>query len=187
MRITGGLAKGRLLLPLRNLNIRPTADRIRETIFNIIGQDLQGLNVLDLFAGTGSLGLEALSRGAKGALFIDKSEQAINLIRRNLIHCGFESLGAVSKRDLTKEGIPWHHPLIREGIDLAFLDPPYGSNAIPPLLEELSAKKGLLSRSLAVVESAKDAYLPDSFGGLKMVDCRVYGDTKLTIFAYGVE
>ena len=78
MRITGGEVKGRRLASFRGMNIRPTADRVREAVFNIIGQDLAGLKVLDLFAGTGSMGLESLSRGARQAVFIDKSQQAIN-------------------------------------------------------------------------------------------------------------
>ena len=81
MRITGGQAKNRVLASPKGLKIRPTTDQVREAIFNIIGQDLSGLKVLDLFAGTGSLGLESLSRGALSALFIDSSQQSLDLIK----------------------------------------------------------------------------------------------------------
>jgi 16S rRNA (guanine966-N2)-methyltransferase len=84
MRITGGEVRGRRLESPKGMAIRPTSDRVREAIFNIIGQDLSGLNVLDLFAGTGSLGIEALSRGALHALFVDNSQKSINLIKKNL-------------------------------------------------------------------------------------------------------
>ena len=84
MRITGGQAKGRLLAPLKGLRIRPSSDKVREATFNLLGQEFKGLNVLDLFAGTGSFGIEALSRGALWALFIDHSRYAINLIKKNL-------------------------------------------------------------------------------------------------------
>ncbi|MCP4668497.1 MAG: 16S rRNA (guanine(966)-N(2))-methyltransferase RsmD [Deltaproteobacteria bacterium] len=185
MRITGGQAKGRLLAPLKGMHIRPTADQIRETIFNIIGQDLRGLKVLDLFAGTGSLGLEALSRGAQHVIFIDKSRQALNLIRRNLAICGFENSGSVLRRDLCR-GIPWDNPLMKDAMDLVFLDPPYGKKAIPPLIEELSSKDVLSSGSLVVAESAKKEKLPVSLGEFHMVDTRVYGDTRISLYAYEV-
>ena len=100
MRITGGRSKSRRLSAVKGLNIRPSSDKIRETIFNLIGQDTGGLEVLDLFAGTGSLGIEALSRGASRAVFIDKSKSSIKIIQRNLQLCGFEKSGFILKRDL---------------------------------------------------------------------------------------
>jgi len=186
MRITGGQAKGRILAPLKGMNIRPTADQIRETIFNIVGQDLWGLKALDLFAGTGSLGLEALSRGAQRVIFIDKSRQAVNLVKRNLAICGFESSGSVIRRDLRK-GIPWEHPLMKEAIDLVFLDPPYGKKAIPPMVAKLSTKDVLSPGSLAVAESGKKEKLPLSLGKFQMIDTRVYGDTRISLYAYEVQ
>ena len=109
MRITGGQAKGRLLASLKGWNIRPTSDRVREAVFSLIGQDVTDFKVLDLFAGTGCLGIEALSRGASRALFIDNSIQSIKLIKKNLARCGYESLGFVWKKDLSK-GLPRKHP-----------------------------------------------------------------------------
>jgi 16S rRNA (guanine966-N2)-methyltransferase len=92
----------------------------------------------------------------------------------------------VIRRDLVK-GIPWDYPLMKEAIDLIFLDPPYGKHAIPPLLEEVSTKDVFSSRSLAIAESAKNEELPVSFGELRMVDTRAYGDTRISLYAYGVE
>ena len=91
LRITGGELKGRRLSPFRGPRIRPTSDKVREAIFSLIGQDVQGVRVLDLFAGTGSLGIEALSRGASWVHFVDNSLHSIELIRRNLSLCGYEN------------------------------------------------------------------------------------------------
>ncbi len=181
MRITGGQVKGRLLESPRGLNIRPTTDRVREAIFSIIGQNLSGLKVLDLFAGTGSLGLEALSRGALHTVFIDNSQQSVNLIKKNLALCGYQDFGAVLRRDLVK-GIPRSHPLLKGNFDLIFLDPPYEKNFIIPLLEKLSTTDVLSSRSRVVAELSKNDNLAVSFANLKMVDTRIYGDTKINIY-----
>jgi len=181
MRITGGRAKGRLLASLKGWNIRPTSDRVREAIFNLIGQDMAGFHVLDLFAGTGCLGIEALSRGALQALFIDNSVQSIKLIKKNLERCGYEPLGFILKRDLTK-GLPWKHPLMRGKFDLIFIDPPYEKEMIPPLLRELSDRDLFASPSIAVAETFKTETLPSSLGKLNMLDSRIYGETKITIY-----
>lgn len=173
--------KGRLLASPKGLNIRPTTDQVKEAIFNIIGQDLTGYKVLDLFAGTGCLGIEAMSRGSLHALFIDNSQQSINLIKRNLALCGYRGSRAILRRDLRK-GIPRSHPLLMEGFDLIFLDPPYGGNLIPPLLEKLSTRDLLSSGSRVVAESFKTDRLPVSFGNLEMVDTRLYGDTRISTY-----
>ena len=184
MRITGGQAKGRLLASLRGWNIRPTSDRVREAVFNIIGQDVSGFKVLDLFAGTGCLGIEALSRGAARALFIDNSIQSIKLIKKNLVRCGYESLGSVLKKDLTR-GLPRKHPLLKERFHLIFLDPPYEKEMIPPLLGELSDRDILASPSIAVAESFKTETLPEVLGRFQMVSFRTYGETKISIYRSG--
>jgi len=184
MRITGGQVRGRLLASLRGWNIRPTSDRVREAIFNLIGQDVSGFKVLDLFAGTGCLGIEALSRGASRALFIDNSIQSIKLIKKNLARCGYESLGSVLKKDLTK-GLPQKHLLIKQKFDLIFLDPPYEKRMIPPLLGELSDRDILASPSIAVAECFKTEILPEVLGGLQMVSFRTYGETKISIYHFG--
>jgi len=120
MRITGGKAKGRILASPRGMDIRPTTDRVREAIFNIIGHDLSGLKVLDLFAGTGILGIEALSRGAGLVIFIDKSQRSIKLIKKNLAICGYQSSGKILKLDL-RMGIPKSHPVLNGSYVIAEL------------------------------------------------------------------
>jgi 16S rRNA (guanine966-N2)-methyltransferase len=183
MRITGGQAKGRVLASLKGWNIRPTSDRVREAIFNLIGQDVTGFEILDLFAGTGSLGIEALSRGASRVLFIDNSLQSIKLIKKNLARSGYEPLGFVWKKDLTK-GLPLRHPLLKEKFDLIFVDPPYEKEMIPPLLGELSDRDLLRSPAIAVAESFKTEMLPEVLGKLQMVKSRIYGETKISIYHF---
>jgi 16S rRNA (guanine966-N2)-methyltransferase len=183
MRITGGQAKGRVLASLKGWNIRPTSDRVREAIFNLIGQDVTGFKILDLFAGTGSLGIEALSRGASRVLFIDNSLQSIKLIKKNLARSGYEPLGFVWKKDLTK-GLPLRHPMLKEKFDLIFVDPPYEKEMIPPLLGELSGRDLLGSPAIAVAESFKTEMLPEVLGKLQMVKSRIYGETKISIYHF---
>jgi 16S rRNA (guanine966-N2)-methyltransferase len=186
MRITGGQVKGRRLASLKGLNIRPSSDQVREAIFNIIGQDLSGLKVLDLFAGTGSLGLEALSRGAQRVVFIDNSKQSINLIKNNLDLCGFQRYGEILRRDLRKA--PQQSQFLRgEIFDLVFLDPPYGKDLVPFLLKELPANEILSPLARVVAESSKSDRLPRSLGKLEMGDTRLYGDTRISIYACEVK
>ena len=184
MRITGGQVRGRRLASLKGLDIRPTPDRVREAIFNLLGQDVTGLKVLDLFAGTGSLGIEALSRGAVRALFLDNSPQSVKLMRKNLQLCGFESMGSVLKKDLIR-GLPWRSPLMKRRFELVFIDPPYRKKFIPPLLTELADREVLASPSVVVAESSKAETLPVAIGELQLVNTKTYGETKIHIYHYG--
>ena len=183
MRITGGQDKSRLLATPKGLGIRPTSDRVREAIFNILGQDISGLTVLDLFSGTGSLGLEALSRGALSAYFIDNSQQAIKLIEKNLSLCGYRDRAVIVKKDLGR-GIPRIKILLDETFDLVFMDPPYRKDLIPLMLEDLSDKGILAPKSRVITESSKGERLPDSPGNLEIIDIRWYGDTKVSLYAH---
>ena len=175
MRITGGKARGRILAPLKGSKIRPTSDRVREAIFSLIGQDTTGLRVLDLFAGTGCLGIEAISRGAIEALFVDNSFQSIKLIEKNLDLCGFESVGSVLKMDLSK-GFPGASPLMKEKFDLVFIDPPYKKKVIPQVLTELS---------IVVAETLKADTMSGTLGKLYLDNSKTYGQTKISIYRYG--
>lgn len=182
MRITGGQVRGRRLASSKGLRIRPSSDKVREAIFNLIGQNLTDLKVLDLFAGTGSLGIEALSRGASKVVFIDHSIQSLRLIKKNLALCGYESAGRVLKKDLTR-GLRWKYPLLKK-FDLVFLDPPYEKGLITPILKELSEKEILASSSIVIAESSKADDLPTNIKRLKLVDTRLYGETKIAIYHY---
>jgi 16S rRNA (guanine966-N2)-methyltransferase len=181
MRITGGRLRGRRLASFKGLEIRPTSDRVREAIFDILGHHLTGEKVLDLFAGTGSLGIEALSRGASWALFIDHSPKAIDLIDKNLKLCGLKTEGVVLRKDLLK-GFPRRHRLLEEKVDLVFVDPPYRKGMILPVLEELCGLGILKSPATLVAQSEQKEALPACVGGLEMVKSRIYGDTRITLY-----
>lgn len=179
MRITGGRSRGKTLASLRGMNIRPTSSKVREAVFNILGQDMTGIMVLDLFAGTGILGIEALSRGAEAAVFIDKSDQSIKIINKNLTLCGYEDRCRVLKRDITKGSA---FESLTGGIDLVFIDPPYGKGIIPPVLMMLSRCGILSERAFVMTESSKNDLLPERSGTILLFDTRIYGETKIDIY-----
>ena len=181
MRITGGSSRGRVLASVKGLNIRPTSSKVREAIFNILGNDITDKNILDLFAGTGCLGIEALSRGALQAFFIDNSHQSVGLIGKNLIRCGFEGSGFVLKQNILK-GIVHAEKLRKGSIGLVFIDPPYGRNIIPPVLKDLLRKGILSSKAIVVCESLDSDELPEIIDQLYLFDVRIYGGTKITIY-----
>ena len=181
MRITGGQIRGKTLAPPKNFKIRPSSGKVREAIFNIIGQDLSGVQALDLFAGTGLLGIEALSRGASGVVFVDQARQACSIIVKNLETAGYAHLGSICKWDLTK-GLPESMPFNKLKYDLVFMDPPYGSLLIPGLMEDLKENNCLSPDAIVVVETAKRQDITNSGHFFSLVKTRVYGDTKITIF-----
>jgi 16S rRNA (guanine966-N2)-methyltransferase len=175
--------RGRRLASFKGLDIRPTSDRVREAIFDLLGHHLPGEKVLDLFAGTGSLGIEALSRGAAWALFIDHSSKAMELIGKNLKLCGLEAQGFALRKDLLK-GFPRRQHLLEEKMDLVFVDPPYRKSMILPVLEELCHLKILGSPSALVAQSEKREVLPPRVRSLQMVKSRVYGETRITLYRH---
>lgn len=181
MRVTGGRVRGRRLATFRGADIRPTSDLVREAIFDLLGQDVSGARVLDLFAGTGSLGIEALSRGASEAVFVDHAPKAVELIRKNLKLCGLEDSGFVLRRNLGR-GLPKTHPVLGQRFDLVFLDPPYDKGFIVPLLEDLDQQGVLAEVSRVVAQSEKKNALPEVVGSLKAAKVRTYGATRVTLF-----
>lgn len=183
MRIIAGAAKGRRLSTPRDRRIRPTSDRVKESLFNILNVRLESfkeLRVLDLFAGTGNLGIEALSRGASEALFIDENREAADLIRKNLVATGMAGRGKIIQKEVLSV-----LKTLGEGplYDIIFLDPPYGMNLVPKALEVLHS---LLSgpEAIVVAETAARETVPDEAGYLKQVDRRTYGDTALTFYRF---
>jgi len=178
MRVVGGRFGGRTLASPRSQAIRPTADRLRESLFNILvhayGDPVTGARVLDLYAGTGALGLEALSRGAAFALFIDDAAEARELLRENIAALGLGGVTRIFRRDVTRLGPA--HPL--EPFSLAFLDPPYGKGLAEKAL--VSARDGgwLAPGALIVVEEAADAAFSVPIG-FEDVERRRYDDTEM--------
>ena len=190
MRIVGGTAKGRRLQtpskssagPRDSLLIRPTADRAREALFSIIGKAVEGAAVLDLFAGTGALGLEALSRGAQSAVFVDKSSRSIDLIRKNVELCGFSEKAIIIKRDLAKSLSFLEKLLPGKEFSIVFIDPPYRKTLCLKILKELSSGNILASSGIVVAEDDSGNELPESIGSLNMFDRRKYGDTGFWLY-----
>jgi 16S rRNA (guanine966-N2)-methyltransferase len=154
---------------------------VREAIFDLIGHRLEGAKVVDLFAGTGSLGIEALSRGAAWALFVDDSPKAVALIGKNLGLCGLQEQGVIVRKDLLK-GLPRTHRLVEEKADLVFLDPPYRKGMILPVLKAIIRLEMLESHATVVAQSDHREALPPRVGGLETVKSRVYGDTRITLY-----
>jgi 16S rRNA (guanine966-N2)-methyltransferase len=178
MRIVGGQHRGRALAAPRGREIRPTSDRLRESLFNVLvhahGNPVTGARVLDLFAGTGALGLEAMSRGAAFALFVDEGAQARALIRENVATLGLGGTTRIFRRDATKLGAA--HPI--EPFSLVFLDPPYGRGLAGPALTSARSGGWLAPHALVVVEEATGAAFaaPEGFSEIER---RRYDDTEL--------
>ncbi|NCO66794.1 MAG: 16S rRNA (guanine(966)-N(2))-methyltransferase RsmD [Candidatus Aquicultor secundus] len=181
MRVIAGSAKGRKLHAPKGQAIRPTSDRVKEAVFNIIGGRVNDANVLDLFAGTGGFGIEALSRGAKETYFIDTSNEAVRLIKKNLEATGLGDTAIVIKADANKA----IKRLVKDGakFDLIFLDPPYRISV--SFLNAILFTLGhhvLQSDGLLVLEhSAKIE--PRAVEGLDVESTRVYGDTAVTFYS----
>jgi 16S rRNA (guanine966-N2)-methyltransferase len=183
MRITGGMVKGRRLVNFKGLNIRPTSDMVRGSIFNILGQTMTGLAILDLFAGTGSLGIESLSRGAKKAVFIDKSSRALTIIKKNLTICGYNELSMVIREELPN-GLAHIQDLGCAQFDLVFIDPPYGKGYIKSTIYKLKECDLLGKNSRVVVESTTEANdpLPSKVLNLQLKPTRSYGSTLIGLY-----
>ena len=177
MRIVGGRLRGRTLTGPKSQGIRPTSDRTRESIFNILahayGDPVSGARVLDLFAGTGALGLEALSRGAAFALFVDNGAEARALIRQNIEALGTAGISRIFRRDATRLGDV--HP--NEPFSLVFLDPPYGKGLAEKALTSARAGGWLTNDALIVVEEAKAALATPE--GFEEIERRDYDDTEI--------
>lgn len=184
MRIISGSAKGRKLVAPKDARVRPTADRIKEAIFNILTSRISGfdgLRVLDIFAGTGNLGIEALSRGATQAVFVDNHRESAAVIRKNLESLGFADRSlivvqnvSVALKTLERKG---------EQFDLAFLDPPYGQGLVEKTLELLSSSPLLAPDAVIVAELGSREELSSSIGSLEEFDRRRYGDTTVSFWS----
>ncbi len=184
MRIIGGDLKGRKLRPIRGMTIRPTSDRLRESLFNILGDRVQNAVVLDLFAGTGALGIEALSRGARLAVFIDRYKGALSAVAENLRQCGIQDRARVVRWDMVRglSCIRDHQP----PFTLVFMDPPYERNLVAPALNHLAESRALASKSLIIVEHSAHEPAPEPPGEWRFADQRRYGKTLVSFYSCGM-
>jgi 16S rRNA (guanine966-N2)-methyltransferase len=186
VRITGGSLRGRALVPPPDERVRPTSDKVRQAIFNIlahndfgIGFTLEGARVADLFAGTGALGIEALSRGARFCLLVDDSAESRALLRRNVEALNLTGATKIWRRDATALG-----PMTAGAggpFDLVFLDPPYHKDLVPRALASLAEGGWPVPNALIVAETAEEEAL--SPPGYRVLDTRSYGDTAVHILA----
>ena len=175
MRIVAGTARGRKLLSTEGMDVRPTTDKVKESLFNFIQFDVPDARVLDLFAGTGQLGLEALSRGAKEAVFVDASGKSLATVKKNAELCGFTDRARLVHAD----AIAWLSR--REGrFDLAFLDPPYHKGLCD---KAFTALEPVLNENAAVIcETQADEVLPRRFGRFALVRTYRYSAIQLSVY-----
>ena len=177
MRVITGLAKGRRLEDLPGLDTRPTTDRVKEGLFSAIQFDIEGRRVLDLFAGTGQLGIEALSRGAAFCDFVDSAPAALKIVQSNVRTCGFEDRSACHEKDFTAF-------LGRAGekYGLVFLDPPYASGNLERALELITTIDIVMENGIMVCESPADHVLPELPGPYEKGREYRYGKIKFTLY-----
>ena len=174
MRVISGSVRGRRLKTPENYDIRPTTDNVKESLFNIIQFDIEGRRVLDLFAGTGQLGIECLSRGADSVVFIDQSREAVKIIRENLKACGLSA------------------PVLQQGalsylrgcgsFDLIFVDPPYDSGLYEPVLNVINSVDILSDGGIIVCESRRETPMPELAAPYHKRREYRYGKVKLTLY-----
>lgn len=176
MRVITGSARGRRLISPEGYDVRPTTDKVKESIFNIIQFDLPGAVVLDLFAGSGQLGIEALSRGAEKAVFIDNSRKSLDVIKNNIELCKFSSLSEVFSSDAIS--------FVRNTslkFDIVFLDPPYHKELCNKVLEDIS--RCLNPGAIVICETQNDEALPSFDNGELYLDREYnYSAIKLTVY-----
>ena len=185
MRIISGSARGTRLVDLGNTKIRPTLDRVKESFFNQVGPNLADLNFLDLFAGTGSLVIEALSRGADKVVFVEHNSQAQSLIYRNLEKCRMTLDNQTERWELIKlDALRALSALDGKGslFDLVYVDPPFGENLYQSCLSLLSNSEVLKKEAWVIVEHFHKNKLQQSYGRLKAFKDRRMGDSCLSFF-----
>lgn len=177
MRIIAGDYKGRRLYSPLDDKIRPTSDKVKEAVFSILTNEICDSRVLDLFAGTGNLGLEALSRGAQHCWFADSSRESLRLLRQNIAYCRAEEYSTVLAGDFRKV-------LARmEGeVDVIFLDPPYGKDMLPDCFQLISQYGLLAEGGRIIAEHRREESLPQQLGGFEKLKERKYGNVVISIY-----
>lgn len=180
MHILGGKAKGRKILTLSTKECRPTLQIVRKSIFDILGTDVREARVLDLYSGTGSLGIEALSRGSQRATFVDESRRALEVLRKNVEELGFEERADLVEGDavrtllrLSKKGMSYH---------IVFADPPYDRNPISEILEAFRVSDVLRKGGFLIVEHSKHTELPFRIGRLVLWKAKQFGETRVSFY-----
>jgi 16S rRNA (guanine966-N2)-methyltransferase len=186
LRIISGDLRGKKLHPIRGALTRPTADRLRESIFNILFSQVRDAVVLDLFAGTGALGIEALSRGAEYAVFVEKQKDALSVIEQNLRSCRLENSAKIIRWDIANNLNCLNSPDSRL-FNLVFMDPPYNRNLICETLRHLHRSGCLEKGATVVAEHSPPEMIPENIAEFMMTDQRKYGKTRVSFLEYVTE
>jgi 16S rRNA (guanine(966)-N(2))-methyltransferase RsmD len=179
LKIVAGTAKGRKL-NVQKADLRPTSEKVKEALFDILREKVYGSYFLDLYAGTGGIGIEALSRGARKVIFVESNTNLIKTLRKNISFLGFENKAEVIAMDagaFLKKSID-----NGEGFDIIFLDPPYHTEEIDRIFKVLSGGNILSQNGILVAEHFKKKRLPEEVGPLRLLKEYRYGDTVLTLF-----
>ena len=180
MRVITGTARGRRLKELEGTETRPTTDRVKEGLVNVLQFDIEGRKVLDLFAGTGQLGIEALSRGAKSCLFVDRSAEALAVVKANC-----KTAGVDRQSDIRQGEAESFLANIRGPFELALLDPPFHHDTVAAVLPLLAAK--MAPGGVVLCETEREADLPEQAGALTLVKQYNYGKIKVSRYERGEE
>lgn len=180
MRVITGSARGRRLAAPAGLDVRPTSDKVKEAVFSAVQFDLAGSAVLDLFSGSGQLGIEALSRGAKSCVFVDSSRVSVEASKENIAAAGFRNEAVVMNSDAEQ-----YLRMCRQSFDIAFIDPPYKKGIIEKIMPLLYGH--MSDRGIVVCEHEKGLELPESFGSLVKRKTYRYGKTEVTLYRNGNE
>ena len=177
MRITGGEARGVRLYAPKSVRVRPTSDRVRGALFQLLGNAVPDAHVLDLYAGTGALGIEALSRGAAAADFVEQNTRLCETVDSNLEHTGFTHRAKVYRMRVEQA-----LPVLEGPYQLVLADPPYDLTNINHMIELLSRPGLVDAAGLVVIEHSSRVAVPEACGALQRRDQRRYGDTKLSLY-----
>lgn len=182
MRVIGGIARGHTLIAPKGREVRPTLDRVREALFNILGERVVDCAFLDLFSGTGAVGIEALSRGAASAVFVDSHQDCRSIIERNLAKTKLQEAAKVrgtklpgGLKGLGSEG---------KRYDIIFADPPYKFEGHVDLLQSISSLNLLSENGLVIIEHDKLTEISPDEGDLTRLRVRKYGGTALSFFGH---
>ena len=181
MRIIAGTSKGRRLSTPKNHSLRPTSDRAKESIFNVLGKDIEGKVILDLFAGTGNLGIEALSRGAKKTIFVEKERQALRLIRKNLARCGLSGQSEILPVDADRAIAILKQRA--DSFDLIMMDPPYEKGWLQKIFKKLNSHPIYRRDSILVIEHGRHESLPPFMDRWNLIRQRRMGDTVISFLS----
>jgi 16S rRNA (guanine966-N2)-methyltransferase len=182
MRIISGRAKGKRLNSPKDQSIRPTADRVKESVFNMLTQPWEDKRVLDLFSGTGSLGLEAASRGAREIVFVENARSALNILRKNISLCGLGASARVLAMPVPR-GLT-HLEQQGESFHTIFADPPYGKGWVERIIRAILAYRLLAVDGVLVLEHASYEPAPEAIGDFFRFNQRTYGDTVISFFGF---